>query len=196
MRRETLVLRVNPAQLVLQEDQDLMECLEKLVLPERLDLEESRERTAHLGYLDEMEPQDCEDLLGNQALWDHLESQGRGVMLEDGDHEDRLGQLVNGALLEKMVPQAFLGHPENRALQEREVSKEIVEKLVVLGLKVLRVDKVRQVNLDPRDLVEPKELQGVAVLMVQKERLEKRDQLEKMGLRVLMGRMVHLVFLE
>lgn len=67
---------------------------------------------------------------------------------------------------------------------------------MLLGFKVLRAVKVHKVNLDLRDLKEPKDLQDPAVLMVLKERLEIKDPLEKMDPQELMGRMVYLVSLE
>lgn len=66
-------------------------------------------------------PQDCGDLLGNQALLDQKGRQERGVMLVVVDHEDRLDHLASGAPLVKMDPQAYPDHLENRALQGRGV---------------------------------------------------------------------------
>lgn len=110
------------------------------------------------------------ELLGHQGQW---------VILADGDREAKLDHKGNEAVLEKMVVLEYLVHQENRVLQGLRALKATAERLERLGNRDPKAARDLKAKLDPRDLVGRKVARETAALMVQREKLEKRDQLVK-----------------
>lgn len=127
------------------------------------------------------------ELLGRKGQW---------VILVDRGPEAKLDHLDNEAVLEKMVPLEYLVHLENRVLQGLQELKATAGRLERLGNRDPRAARDLKALLDPRVLVGRKVARETAALMVQREKLEKRDQLVKTDPPEFLVETVYLVSLE
>jgi len=122
--------------------------------------------------------------------------QGQWVIPADGVPEAKLDRPVNEAVLEKMAPLEYLAHQENRVLQGLQELKATVGRLERLDKTDPRAVRAAKAKLDLRDRVGRKVARETAALMVQREKLENRDQLVKTDPPELLVEMVYLASLE
>lgn len=179
-----------------QGDQELMAPLVRLDLLANKDQKAKRATQDNQESLDEMVLLDLGGPLGSQVWLALLDRRDQWELLADEDQEVNLDLPETGGAQEKMVHLVYLVPKENRALQDLQVRKVTVECPVHLELKVLREVKEHKVNQDLRDLVDRKVPQAATVLMVQKERPERKDHLERMGCLEILVEMVYPVSLE
>lgn len=179
-----------------QEDQELMAPLVRLDLLVNKDQKAKRATQGNQESLGEMVLLDLGDPLGSQVWLVPLDRQDQWEVLADEGQEVNLDLLETREAQEKMVHLVYLAPKENRALQDLQARKVTVECPVHLELKVLKEVKEHKVHQDLRDLVDRKVPQAATVLMVQKERPERKDHLERTGHLEILVEMVYPVSLE